>query len=453
MEISAVGLGEPTAVDLALAAHEASLDHLIKLVEDGGLGDHDDLGLVAVMQRFERLRNRLALVDHRFVTDGETRRLPETLAQRSMTVVLAHALRLSHGEAARRVRAAEQVGERQAMTGQELRPLRPALAAAQRSGTASPEQVDICVRALGTVDHRGFDPSDLDTADQLLAEFTASFAPKELRDIAGQIVDRIDPDGTLPQDTINAERRHVALRKARDGMYVGEFRLTGALGAKLTAVLSPLAAPRVTTVTLSDGRTVVEADPRHHGQRMHDALEDACDRLLRSGTLPDSGGTPASVIVTIGLDDLRARTGSGVTSDGARLSAEEVIRHLAGQALVHPTVVDTRGAVLWLGRTSRLATRTQTLALIARDGGCSFPGCAHPPEFCERHHIIAWADGGLTDLDNLTLLCRYHHHHFLARGWTCRITDGLPTWTPPTWVDPRQRPQVNARITVRRIRC
>ena len=453
VEEPTVAVGEPSAVELALAAHETSLDHLVKLVEDGGLGEHDDLGLLAVMQRFERLRNRHALVDHRFVRDGQARSLPERLTQRSMTVVLAGALRLSHAEAARRVRAAEQVGERFAMTGEPLPVLRPALAEVQRSGQASPEQVDVVLRALGKVDHRGFDPADLEAGEQLLAGFTATHGPEELRDLAARVVDRIDPDGTVPQEQVNADRRCFAFRKTRDGMYACEGRLTGAVGAKLNAVLGPLAAPRVQSTTLEDGRVVTEPDPRHHAQRLHDALEEACDRLLRSASLPDSGGTPATVIVTIGLDDLEARTGSGVTSDGTRLSVDEIIAHLAGQALIHPVVVDAKGVVLWMGRTSRLATTTQTKALIARDGGCSFPGCQHPPEWCERHHIVAWADGGPTDLDNLTLLCRYHHHQFLARGWTCRLIDGLPSWIPPKWLDPRQRPQTNARIAARHLRC
>jgi hypothetical protein len=52
-----------------------------------------------------------------------------------------------------------------------------------------------------------------------------------------------------------------------------------------------------------------------------------------------------------------------------------------------------------LGRSRRIASRTQTIALIARDGGCSFPGCDHPPEWCERHHIVEWVNGGETNLD------------------------------------------------------
>ena len=103
--------------------------------------------------------------------------------------------------------------------------------------------------------------------------------------------------------------------------------------------------------------------------------------------------------------------------------------------------------MLNLGRQRRIATRTQTVALIARDHGCSFPGCDTAPEWCERHHITPWVDGGLTDLDNLTLLCRYHHHNFAARGWDCAINhDGLPAWRPPGWLDPDRQPLINTRI-------
>ena len=61
--------------------------------------------------------------------------------------------------------------------------------------------------------------------------------------------------------------------------------------------------------------------------------------------------------------------------------------------------------------------------------------------------ILDWILGGLTDLDNLSLLCRYHHTHFLQKGWTCRMNaDGLPEWIPPWWIDHDQRPQINTRI-------
>ena len=264
------------------------------------------------------------------------------------------------------------------------------------------------------------------------------FPPEDLKLLADRFVDAIDPDGTLPNDQLNQDRRYFHLRATRDGAYVGDFRLTGTLGAKLKTLLDPLAKPRI-----DPSGTV---DPRSFGQRSHDALEDLCDRQLRAGDVPDAGGIPATVIVTIDADDLTHRTGSGRTTDGTPIPTAKLLQ-LANNADIIPTVLTASGAVLDLGRTRRIASRPQTLALIARDAGCSFPGCAHPPQFCERHHVREWIDGGLTNLNNLTLLCAYHHHNFLARGWTCRMNaDGIPEWIPPQWVDRDQKPLINTRI-------
>ena len=104
----------------------------------------------------------------------------------------------------------------------------------------------------------------------------------------------------------------MGLRQTRDGSYAGEFRLTPECGLKLHALLGPLTKPKTTTIGTEGGRSVEEPDPRHHGQRMHDALEDVCDRLLRSSApTPRSrtpAGPPATVITTLELPDLLDRT-------------------------------------------------------------------------------------------------------------------------------------------------
>jgi hypothetical protein len=44
-------------------------------------------------------------------------------------------------------------------------------------------------------------------------------------------------------------------------------------------------------------------------------------------------------------------------------------------------------------------------------------------------------------------LCRYHHHNFVSKGWTCQLNpDGLPEWRPPKWLDHEQKPILNTRI-------
>lgn len=99
-----------TPADERLLALSAALDALVAAVESGGLDRLDDLGLVGFLQEFERVRNRMALVDHRALRDADQRDLAGSLCQVRLTRVLTQNLRISTGEAYRRVRAAEQVG-------------------------------------------------------------------------------------------------------------------------------------------------------------------------------------------------------------------------------------------------------------------------------------------------------------------------------------------------------
>lgn len=126
----------------------------------------------------------------------------------------------------------------------------------------------------------------------------------------------MDPDGTLPDEQLATDRRHFTLHPCRDGTYSGEFRLTGPLGAKLTALLGPLARPRIDSLgdpgcdtvadqaAVSGARVAREVDERTFGQRMHDALDELCDRVLQSGTVTGIGGTPATVIITMTAENL-----------------------------------------------------------------------------------------------------------------------------------------------------
>ncbi len=163
-------------------------------------------------------------------------------------------------------------------------------------------------------------------------------------------------------------------------------------------------------------------DEREPKQRFHDGLVEGCRRLLVAKDVPGEGGVPATVIAIVPLADLTDQVGTARTQYGTELSIADLLK-VAGEAMVVPVVVDDAGAPLHVGRSRRFATKAQTYALIARDKGCSFPECDHPPPWTQRHHIRAWLDGGPTDIDNLTLLCPYHHANFAALGWECRLID------------------------------
>ena len=85
------------------------------------------------------------------------------------------------------------------------------------------------------------------------------------------------------------------------------------------------------------------------------------------------------------------------------------LRRIACDARIARVITDGRSQPLDVGRAIRTVTAAQWRALVARDGGCTHPGCDRPPGWCEAHHIEHWADGGTTTLDNLKLYCDRHH--------------------------------------------
>ena len=116
---------------------------------------------------------------------------------------------------------------------------------------------------------------------------------------------------------------------------------------------------------------------------------------------------------------------------------------LARDARVIPIIFGTGKNVTAYGSTQRIFTEGQRLASIARDQGCSFPGCDAPPTWCQAHHIQDYALGGPTSIDNGTLLCGIHHREHQKMGWTCHMSGGIPHGTPPSWLDSDQTPRRN----------
>jgi hypothetical protein len=85
---------------------------------------------------------------------------------------------------------------------------------------------------------------------------------------------------------------------------------------------------------------------------------------------------------------------------------------------------DRTGNRLYLGRSRRLATPAQIAALTVRDGeGCQFPGCSHTRHLHARH-VRHWLYGGPTDVDNLILVCSFHHGVVHDLGYRIRRRPG-----------------------------
>ncbi|MGO9310145.1 MAG: DUF222 domain-containing protein [Spirochaetia bacterium] len=100
--------------------------------------------------------------------------------------------------------------------------------------------------------------------------------------------------------------------------------------------------------------------------------------------------------------------------DGTRVSAETLRRVACDCGLV---AIGRDAEALNIGRRARTIPPAIRRALMLRDRGCAFPGCIHTA-FLHGHHIEHWLHGGETSLNNLVMLCTFHHHLVHEGGWT-----------------------------------
>lgn len=88
-------------------------------------------------------------------------------------------------------------------------------------------------------------------------------------------------------------------------------------------------------------------------------------------------------------------------------------------------VLDRDGTVLAVSDRQRLVSRRQRRALMIRDQGmCQFPGCSRT-RLLKAHHLRHWAHGGRTELENLILLCQFHHTCVHEGGMTIQPAEPL----------------------------
>jgi hypothetical protein len=197
-----------------------------------------------------------------------------------------------------------------------------------------------------------------------------------------------------------------------DGSWVFRGRLTAEQGAvvqaALEAAMNELFQEQrdVSAETSEDG---VSACSEPAAQRRADALV-----RLAEGPKP-AGGERCTVNLHTDLDTLQAY-GAGAQSElaGHGNVSAETSRRLACDCAVVRWQEDQAGKPLSIGRKSRSIPPAIRRALQRRDGGCRFPGCTCS-RFVDAHHVVHWADGGDTSLDNLVLLCR-HHHRLVHEG-------------------------------------
>ena len=231
---------------------------------------------------------------------------------------------------------------------------------------------------------------------------------------------RLDRDASAEDEEARAEEmrrasRQLTLHVDDDGMFVVRGRLTPEVGELLRKALEAQEAELFNADR--------ESSPE---QRRADALGE----LLRS-----SDGPSVHVLLHVADDGSRTEEGLSVSAETSRrMSCDAVVTevHRATESIEGTGGHATRhgagrprsgGAVLDVGRARRTVSgRLRTALEVRDDGRCRFPGCSSTR--CDAHHVQHWSQGGETKLDNLVLLCRFHHRAVHEGGFTVGLVGG-----------------------------
>jgi hypothetical protein len=145
-----------------------------------------------------------------------------------------------------------------------------------------------------------------------------------------------------------------------------------------------------------------------------DGMVKLAESFLADHHVGGSGGERFQVMVHLEQEVLEPEGAwSATLEDGTRVSAETLRRVACDCGLL---AVGHEGQALNIGRRARSIPPAIRRALMLRDHGCAFPGCTHT-RFLHAHHLQHWLHGGATSLDNLLLLCSFHHHLVHEGGW------------------------------------
>jgi hypothetical protein len=265
-------------------------------------------------------------------------------------------------------------------------------------------------------------PDDLDPdvaakAEAYLVEQAEFFAPMQLRVLGRKVLEVIAPDVAEGHeaDALEREQRRAArrtslrFRRRGDGTTDIHLRVSDAVAGRLRTYLDAYTTPRRDHLDDAGERVDPATGERIGRERL---LGDAFGALLEHldpARLPTHGGRATTVVVTIDHEKLQRQLGAAGLATGEEITAAEAMR-LACTADLLPAVLDGRGQPLHLGRSKRLFTAAQRLAMAVRDRTCRASGCSVPASWAEAHHRHPWGQGGRTDVDDGVSLCPWHHH-------------------------------------------
>jgi len=262
-------------------------------------------------------------------------------------------------------------------------------------------------------------------AERALIRDAGHLSPDDLARRGRRITDQYKSEPDVDADEDALLRRREALARAKTSLQLwdnhdGTWGFKGCIpelhGRILKTATDAYTAPR--RAHLDPAADPFEPLDKKQGKAFCQILEH-----IPANKLPDAGGSPIRIMVTISEESLRSRVAAATLATGERLSAGQ-LRRLAANHGIIPAVLGSDSVPIDLGRSQRLFSKEQRDLLAGMDGGCTAPGCDRPPSWCEVQHTEPWSTGGPTDLNKATLHCAADHPTADAEGWKYKRING-----------------------------
>jgi len=241
----------------------------------------------------------------------------------------------------------------------------------------------------------------------------------------------------LENENLRHQQRQLTWYVDDDGCWVFKGRFTPEQGALINAALQSAMeqlfheqknVPAEVFAETSCKEPLDRPMPVPVASRRADAMERLAISFLNGAKKSASGGDHYLVNIHTDCETLKAH-GEGAESEvedpghshSGHVSAETSRRLSCDCSVVHWHEKEN-GYPLNVGRKTRTIPPAIRRALQRRDGGCRFPGCSCT-RFVDAHHVVHWADGGETSMENLVLLCRRHHRLVHEEGFGLKTDD------------------------------
>ena len=291
---------------------------------------------------------------------------------------------------------------------------------ADQAAQADGEQVRLASRMLST-------QVDEDGMLVLRARLTPEVGAVLLRAVEAALEQVPAPaEGAAGDEPTIAQRRADALGLVAESALAGgldpgnpgdRFQVTVHVPADTLASREPaIAPPRVSAETRGGSPAASQpvAAAAHAGRETAAGVASetaAATPQVAAATSEASAGACEPAPPAAGLD-----AGQAVIEQAGGLHVgREAARRLSCDAALVALRHGAEGEVLDVGRRTRAVPTALRRALLERDRGqCQFPGCNS--RHCDAHHVVHWADGGETRLQNLVLCCRFHHRAVHEEG-------------------------------------